>query len=242
MAWKASTATIPLTVTAMLAAPSRARRGRRATSRSPSSSGTGSRAESAISPARRRGGAGRVGQRADRAGARGADRGHERGGERHRRAPRPTTSATVGSVSDGAPGATEQAGAGTGEQRGGQPSGQPARPPPRAAPGRRYSASSTAATRPGVPPTALSSPTRRVCSAIRPPTSTATLGDRQQAEQPAADQQDLAARSGTSSAVPAAMLLPRVEDRTAPCRRLALSCASANAGAAAGSASFRFRT
>ena len=38
-----------------------------------------------------------------------------------------------------------------------------------------YSASSTAATRPGVPPTAFSSPTRRIWSAIRPPTRTATL-------------------------------------------------------------------
>ena len=38
-----------------------------------------------------------------------------------------------------------------------------------------YSASSTAATRPGVPPTALSSPTRRIWSAIRPPTSTTML-------------------------------------------------------------------
>ena len=38
-----------------------------------------------------------------------------------------------------------------------------------------YSARSTAAIRPGVPPTALSSPTRRIWSAIRPPTSTATL-------------------------------------------------------------------
>ena len=47
---------MPVTVTAMLAALSTARRGRRATSRSPSSSGTGSRAESAISQARRRGG------------------------------------------------------------------------------------------------------------------------------------------------------------------------------------------
>ena len=39
----------------------------------------------------------------------------------------------------------------------------------------RCSASRTAATRAGVPPAALSRPTRRVCSAIRPPASTATL-------------------------------------------------------------------
>ena len=38
-----------------------------------------------------------------------------------------------------------------------------------------YSASRTAATSSGVPPTALSSPTRRAWSAILPPTSTATL-------------------------------------------------------------------
>ena len=47
----ASTATIPLTVTAMLATPSRTRRGRRAITRKPRSRGTGSRAESAISQA-----------------------------------------------------------------------------------------------------------------------------------------------------------------------------------------------
>ncbi len=52
-AWMASTATIPVTVMAMLAAASTMRRVRRAASRSPSSSGTGSRAESAISAALR---------------------------------------------------------------------------------------------------------------------------------------------------------------------------------------------
>ena len=50
-AWAHSTATIPLTVIAMLTVPSTARRGRRAATRSPSSSGTGSRAEIAISRA-----------------------------------------------------------------------------------------------------------------------------------------------------------------------------------------------
>ena len=49
MVWKASTATIPVAVTATLAAPSSAVRGLRATSRRPSSSGTGSPAETAIS-------------------------------------------------------------------------------------------------------------------------------------------------------------------------------------------------
>ena len=38
-----------------------------------------------------------------------------------------------------------------------------------------FSASNTAPTKAGVPPTAFSSPTRRVCSAMRPPTSTAML-------------------------------------------------------------------
>ena len=55
-AWAASAATIPLTVIAMLTTPSTTRRGRRAATRSPSSSGTGSRAEIAISQAVRRGG------------------------------------------------------------------------------------------------------------------------------------------------------------------------------------------
>ena len=38
-----------------------------------------------------------------------------------------------------------------------------------------YSQSSTSATKRGVAPIALSRPTRRVCSAMRPPTSTVTL-------------------------------------------------------------------
>jgi len=47
-AWAPSAATIPLTVIAMLAVASTTRRGRRAATRSPSSSGTGSLLESAI--------------------------------------------------------------------------------------------------------------------------------------------------------------------------------------------------
>ena len=127
VAWKASTATIPVAVTAMLAALSRARRGRRATSRSPSSSGTGSRAEIAISrgPAPRR--AGRIGQRADRAGAGGADRGHQRRGQRHRQR-HGHHQPGDGQGERRRAGGADQGGAGTGDQRGGQPSdGQPGR-------------------------------------------------------------------------------------------------------------------
>ncbi len=54
---------------------------------------------------------------------------------------------------------------------------QPTASPPAAAssPRTTYSASSTEAIRRGVAPTALSSPTRRIWSAMRPPTSTAML-------------------------------------------------------------------
>ena len=55
----------------------------------------------------------------------------------------------------------------------------------------RFSASSTSATRPGVPPTALSSPVRLVCSVIRPPASTATLAMCEQAREQGAGRQYL---------------------------------------------------
>ena len=83
-AWKASTATMPVTVTAMFAALSSARRGRRATSRSPNSAGIGSRLEIRMSSAPTLRRAGDVVQRGDGAAARGADRGDERRRERHR--------------------------------------------------------------------------------------------------------------------------------------------------------------
>ena len=94
----------PVMVTAMLAALSTARRGRRADSRSPSSSGTGSPADSAISLARRRGGRAvlastltvlvRAARTAGTSVAASATA-----------TATPTTSAAAGSVSDGAPGA-----------------------------------------------------------------------------------------------------------------------------------------
>ena len=56
VAWNESTATRPVTVTATFAAVSSARRGRRPTSRSPNSTGTGRPAEILTSAPRRRGG------------------------------------------------------------------------------------------------------------------------------------------------------------------------------------------
>jgi hypothetical protein len=56
VAWTASTATMPQTVTAMLVALSRARRGLRAAGRSPNSAGTGSLLDGRISVPWRRGG------------------------------------------------------------------------------------------------------------------------------------------------------------------------------------------
>ena len=168
-----SATTIPLTVIAMLTTPSTTRRGRRAATRNPRSRGTGSRAEIAISQAGASGWAGRVGQRVDGAGAGGADGGNEGRDDRdpechgrhhtdrghgERRRTRAAEEAGTGSVSKGAAS---------------HPAASPAAAATRAT--TTYSASSTAATRLGVPPTALSSPTRRVWSAIRPPTSTATL-------------------------------------------------------------------
>ncbi len=171
--WKASTATSPVTVTAMLAAPSAARRGRRATSRSPSSSGTGSRLESLISVARRRG------RRAPSASAltvlvRAARRAGTSVAARATASATPITSPAFGRVSDGAPGVPTRPAPGLVISGA---ASHPASSPAAAAASAtsRFSARSTAATTLGVLPTALSSPTRRVCSAIRPPASTATL-------------------------------------------------------------------
>src|SRR5665213_347045 len=85
-----------------------------------------------------------------------------------------TTKPTLDPVSDGALGAPMSPAPGP------SISGAVSQPTisPRAAAHRPTSAcssSSTTATIRGVPPTALSKPTRRVCSAIRPPTRTATL-------------------------------------------------------------------
>ena len=120
-AWAASAATIPLTVIAMLTVASTTRRGRRAATRSPSSSGTGSRAESRDQPGRAPRCAGGVGKREDGAGAGGADGGHEGRGDRH-------TECDGRHQADRGHGerrrtrAAEEAGAGIGEQRSGQPS------------------------------------------------------------------------------------------------------------------------
>ena len=66
----------------------------------------------------------------------------------------------------------------------------------------RFSASSTVATSPGVAPTALSSPTRRVRSAIRPPASTATLATAsRQASQAPGDRTDCSSATSRPSAV-----------------------------------------
>ena len=137
----------------------------------------------------------------------------------------------VGSVSSGAPS---------------HPTASPATAASRAT--TMYSARSTAAIKLGVPPTALSSPTRRIWSAIRPPTSTATLER----------------ASSTSSQPPVSRALrwfrTRVEVASSiscqDCRSGGAAsessvpggafsgglCASTKAGAAAGSASFRYRT
>ncbi len=77
-----------------------------------------------------------------------------------------------------------------------------------------YSASSTTATRRGVPPTALSSPTRRVWSAMRPPTSTATLAA---ASNPSSQLpiRRTSSRTCAASSWPCADALPCLQDRGA---------------------------
>jgi hypothetical protein len=171
--WAASAATIPLTVMAMLTVASTTRRGRRAATRNARSNGTGSRAEIAITHGVRRGG------RAESARARTVlVRAARMAGTTVARTVTATatavTSPTVGVVSGGTPARPRRPALGS------MSSGAASRPtasPAAAARSAttRYSARSTAATRRGVPPTALSSPTRRISSAMRPPTRTATL-------------------------------------------------------------------
>ena len=173
VAWNASTVTTPVMVIAMQAALSSARRGRRATRRSPNSSGTGRWRDSRISPARRRG------RRTGSASAltvlvRAARMaGHSVAAMATTRAT-PTTSPAVGSVSDGAPGAPTRPAPGL--VISGAASRPMASPAMAAASARiRFSAISASVTMPGVAPTALSRPTRRMRSDIRPPASTARV-------------------------------------------------------------------
>ena len=137
-------------------------------------------------PRRAPGWPGRVGQRVDRA-ACGRPGWRERGSrrrdrQRHGRDLRRPSDM----VSDGAPAPPSRPAPGSASRgAASHPTASPAAAATRAR--TTYSASSTTATRRGVPPTALSSPTRRVWSAIRPPTSTATLAAASRSEQPAAD-------------------------------------------------------
>jgi hypothetical protein len=103
-----------------------------------------------------------------------------------------TTSPTVDIVEGHRAWAADEAGAGIGEQWCRQPSDrQPCRRREEGDDDVLGEEQSTAATRLGVPPTALSSPTRLIWSAIRAPTSTAIVATRGQAEQPAAEQQGI---------------------------------------------------
>ncbi len=157
----------------MLTVASTTRRGRRAAIRNPSSSGTGSRAESAISQAVRRG------ARAESASARTVlVRAARTAGTKVAATATPSATAvtrpTVDMVSGGAPALPTRPALGSVSSGAvSHPTASPAAAASRAT--TTYSARSTAATRLGVPPTALSSPTRRIWSAIRLPTSTATL-------------------------------------------------------------------
>ena len=164
---------MPQTVTAMLAVLSRARRGLRATSRSPNSAGTGSLLDSLISAPWRRGG------RAESASALTVlDRAARMAGASVEASATtsatPRTATTISGVSEGAPGAPTRAAPGlVSSGAASHPAVSPAAPATSAR--TRFSARNVAAIRPGVPPAALSSPTRRVFSASRPPTRTATL-------------------------------------------------------------------
>ena len=125
VAWAKSTATMPLTVTAMLRLPSRTRRGRRAARRVASRSGTGRRVEQAVSRAWRRGGRA-ASARASTVLVRAARRAGMITGQR-----RDGQSGCYHQRDNGqgqlrCSGGTEQAGAGVGEQRRGQPAGEQA--------------------------------------------------------------------------------------------------------------------
>ena len=84
-----------------------------------------------------------------------------------------------------------------------------------------YSASSTTATRRGVPPTALSSPTRRVWSAIRPPTRTATPATASNPSSQLPVRRTLR-RVLDHFVVPVADVLPRLQGWCGPARREAI--------------------
>ena len=162
--------------TARLAAVSTLRRVRRATSRTPSSIGTGSRAENAISHGRRRGGcAGSfsalivlVCGRRGSAGMIVAPAATATATERHHR--RPTRRSASGDGRLRAVRCPDSVSSGASQL----PDRRPRPPRPRAR-GAKVLGEQHHRHQRGVPPTALSSPTRRVCSAIRPPTTTAML-------------------------------------------------------------------
>ena len=148
----------------------RTRRGRRAITRRPRSRGSAALSRTDRQP-RTPWSAGGVGQGVDGAGAGGANGGNEaadRDPQGHAR-----DHADRGQGHRRCTSAAEEAGPRVAEQRSGQPSdGEPSR---RGEQGEDHVLGERhAATRPGVAPTALSSPTRRVWSAIRPPTRTAT--------------------------------------------------------------------
>ena len=166
----------------MLAALRMARRGRRATRRSPNSAGTGSFRDSRISESRRLGRRGASARaltvliRAARIAGTSVDasatasatpRAADDRDERERRRSR----------------STDEVGLGLGEQRGGTPAGQQAdegrdeRQERGSRPGRSPRPGPACRRRPS------SSPTRRVPSARRPPTRTATLASASSAEQ-----------------------------------------------------------
>ena len=248
-AWAASAATTPLTVIAMLSAASTTRRGRRAATRSPRSSGTGSLAESAITQPLRRGG------RAASASARTVlvRAARTAGISVAATATASATAITVPTadmVSGGAPVRPRSPALGSvSSGAASHPSANPAAAASRAT--TTYSARSTAATRPGVPPTALSSPTRRIWSAIRPPTRTATLATARTASSHAPVSN---ARRWFSTRFPLAARMSCQASRLGDCRSEGLGLvptgggpggrlrSATNADAAAGSASFRYST
>ena len=102
----------------------------------------------------------------------------------------------------------------------------------------RFLAISTAVTRPGVPPTALSRPTRRVASAIRPPASTATLAT---ASSPASQAPGFSTCSSACTRKPSTVPMPCHGVSAGAARPVPLY-RRANAAALAGCRSVRFAT
>ena len=231
-----ATRTRPLVLTAMLKTLSRSRRGRRATSRVPSRSGAGKRVENLITPSRRRG------RRAESVSAATVLwRAARIAGTKVATIATPTamavTIATVVPVTLGAPAAPSRPA--PGPSTNGAASHPMTRPTMAAhRPTSTCSNRSTTATSQGVPPIAFNRPTRRVCSAIRPPTRTATL-----ASASSASNQLPVIRTvrifASVSASPARMLCHGIRvgavGEVLELKRLA------NAGAASGSLSFRFK-